>query len=80
MATSRRSRRSRPEALVPKKQEKPMSKDQATELMFIAANFVEAINELPKDKQDDYLNEQSEVADTRKRAEVSGELLHLRVK
>jgi hypothetical protein len=77
---ARRSRRSKSKATVPIEPENPMSKDQATQLMYIASNFVEAIDELPEDKRDSYLAEQSEVAETRKRAEVSQELLHLRVK
>lgn len=80
MALSRRSQRSSSKATVPNQPEHPMSKDQAKQLMFIASNFVEAIKELPEDKQERYLEEQSEVADARKRAEVNEELLHLRVK
>ena len=57
-----------------------MSKEQAKQLMFIASNFVEAIKGLPEDKQKQYLDEQSEVAEARRRAEVNEELLHLRVK
>ena len=80
MAVGRRSKRSSSKALVPKKPEHRMSKDQAKKLMFLASNFVEAIKELPEDKQKQYLEEQNEVADARKRAEVNEELLRLRVK
>lgn len=80
MPASRWSRRSNSESRLPKQPEHLMSKDQAKQLMFIASHFVEAIKELPEDKQDGYLEEQSEVADARRRAEVNEELLHLRVK
>lgn len=80
MAFSRRSQRSRSKAAVPNQPEHLMSKEQAKQMMLIASNFVEAIKELPKDKQERYLEEQSEVADARKRAEVNEELLHLQVK
>jgi hypothetical protein len=59
---------------------KNVSDRQVRRLVSLASNFAEALKPLPARKREEYLSEQREVADTRRRAQTSERLLRLRVK
>lgn len=64
-------------SVVPKAQSRAVSR-QTRRLIKLAQNFDEAVEDLPKGKL--YKREQKELAETRKRAQMSDSLLRLRVR
>lgn len=57
-----------------------MSKRQVQRLAKLAKNFDKAVEQLPDDKGKRYKKQQQEVADTRRRAQMSDGVLRMRVR
>lgn len=57
-----------------------MSNRQIQRLIELAKNFDKAVESLPNGRGREYKREQKEVADTRRRAEMSEGLLRMRVR
>lgn len=58
----------------------PMSKRQVRRLVLLAKNFDRAVESLPDNKGEEYKQEQQEVADARRKAQMSEGLLRMRVR
>lgn len=72
--------RAQDESASTEQQDRTVPKHHVTRLIKLAKNFDKAVENLPRDKQEQFAREQREVAETKRRAQMSEGVLRMRVR